>query len=105
MGYEMGSQSRDERQMTRHRAIDHRFINPSSSRVKNSSGGTRTHSIPGSKPRWSADCLPSHVFIDAQGGIRTRRHSGLSRAAQPIGVPGRFIKVVLGGLEPPLFFL
>ena len=23
------------------------------------SGGTRTHSIPGSKPRWSANCLPS----------------------------------------------
>jgi hypothetical protein len=26
------------------------------------SGGTRTHSIPGSKPRWSADCLPSQLF-------------------------------------------
>ena len=24
-------------------------------------GGSRTHSIPGSKPRWSSDCLPSHV--------------------------------------------
>ena len=24
-----------------------------------SSGGSRTHSIPGSKPRWSANCLPS----------------------------------------------
>ena len=27
----------------------------------------------------------------AQGGIRTRNHSGLSRAAQPVGVPGRSI--------------
>ena len=25
------------------------------------SGGSRTHSIPGSKPRWSTDCLPSHL--------------------------------------------
>ena len=25
-----------------------------------SSGGTRTHSISGSKPKWSANCLPSH---------------------------------------------
>jgi hypothetical protein len=25
------------------------------------SGGSRTHSIPGSKPRWSASCLPSHL--------------------------------------------
>ncbi len=29
-----------------------------------SSGGIRTHSIPGSKPRWSASCLPSHVICD-----------------------------------------
>ena len=29
------------------------------------------------------------VSSDAQGGSRTRNRSGLSRAAQPIGVPGR----------------
>ena len=26
-------------------------------------GGIRTHSIPGSKPRWSASCLPSRVVL------------------------------------------
>ncbi len=26
------------------------------------SGGSRTHSIPGSKPRWSASCLPSRLL-------------------------------------------
>ncbi len=44
------------------------------------SGGSRTHSIPGSKPRWSAGCLPSRC---AQSGSRTRKRSGLSRAALP----------------------
>lgn len=48
-------------------------------------GGTRTHSIPGSKPRWSAGCLPSR----AQGWSRTDNRLGLSQAALPIGVPGR----------------
>ena len=28
-------------------------------RMLSSSGGTRTHSISGSKPKWSANCLPS----------------------------------------------
>ena len=27
------------------------------------SGGSRTHSIPGSKPRWSASCLPSRRVV------------------------------------------
>ena len=49
------------------------------------SGGSRTHSIPGSKPRWSAGCLPSRC---AQSGSRTRKRSGLSRAALPVGVSG-----------------
>ena len=34
--------------------------------ILSSSGGTRTHSIPGSKPRWSADCLPSHIADPSQ---------------------------------------
>ena len=36
--------------------------------ILNGPGGTRTHSIPGSKPRWSALCLPGR----AQGRSRTR---------------------------------
>ncbi len=33
-------------------------------RVVSGSGGIRTHSISGSKPKWSADCLPSQVAPD-----------------------------------------
>jgi hypothetical protein len=32
-------------------------------------GGSRTHSIRGSEPRWSADCLPSHVFSVPGEGV------------------------------------
>ena len=32
----------------------------SAAALASGSGGSRTHSIPGSKPRWSTDCLPSH---------------------------------------------
>ncbi len=54
-----------------------------------SSGGIRTHSIPGSKPRWSANCLPSHVScVSTQSRSRTCKRSGLSRAALPVGVSG-----------------
>ncbi len=41
---------------------------PREQRFSNGPGGTRTHSIPGSKPRWSAVCLPGR----AQGRSRTR---------------------------------
>ena len=52
-----------------------------------SSGGIRTHSISGSKPKWSASCLPSHVVrLSTQSRIRTCKHSGLSRDALPVGV-------------------
>lgn len=89
-----------------------------------SSGGTRTHSILSSKPRWSANCLPSrisgapgsrtpifclqnrrlpvgrapHVVIHfiAQSRNRTCKHSGLSRVALPVGVPGRCSIMPLG---------
>ncbi len=57
---------------------------PRGQRISNGPGGTRTHSIPGSKPRWSAVCLPGR----AQGRSRTRNRLGLSQAALPIGVPG-----------------
>ena len=57
---------------------------PRGQRFSNGPGGTRTHSIPGSKPRWSAICLPGR----AQGRSRTRIRLGLSQAALPIGVPG-----------------
>ena len=60
-----------------------------------SSGGTRTHSIPGSKPRWSANCLPSR---SAQNGSRTRKRSGLSRAALPRW--RTWARVVPDGIEP-----
>ena len=59
------------------------------------SGGGRTHSIPGSKPRWSAGCLPSR---SAQSGSRTRKHSGLGRAALPCW--RIWAKVVPDGIEP-----
>ena len=52
------------------------------------SGGGRTHSIPGSKPGWSANCLPSRRFVSTQSRDRTCKHPGLSRAALPIGVSG-----------------
>ena len=57
---------------------------PRGQHISNGPGGTRTHSIPGSKPRWSAACLPGR----AQGRSRTRIRLGLSQAALPIGVPG-----------------
>ena len=38
-----------------------------------SSGGSRTHSIPGSKPRWSASCLPSHVAPRARVELANAR--------------------------------
>ena len=57
---------------------------PRGQHVSNGPGGTRTHSIPGSKPRWSADCLPGR----AQGRSRTGIRLGLSQVALPIGVPG-----------------
>ena len=59
------------------------------------SGGSRTHSIPGSKPRWSAGCLPSR---SAQSGSRTRKRSGLSRAALPRW--RIWAEVVPDGVEP-----
>ena len=34
--------------------------------VASGSGGSRTHSIPGSKPRWSASCLPSRLIVCLQ---------------------------------------
>ena len=68
--------------------------------TRSGSGGTRTHSIPGSKPRWSAVAYRA----GAQGGIRTRNRPGLGRAAVPtFAYLGR--KVVLGGLEPPIVTL
>ena len=53
--------------------------------VLNGPGGTRTRSIPGSKPRWSSACLPGR----AQSRSRTGNRLGLSQAALPIGIPGR----------------
>ena len=62
--------------------------------------GIRTHSIHGSKPRWSASCLPSHIHAGAQSEIRTHNHSILSRVALPIGVSRRGNEVIPDGLEP-----
>lgn len=55
------------------------------------SGGIRTLSISRSEREWSASCLPSHASprSNARGGIRTHKHPVLSRAARPVGVPGR----------------
>ena len=64
------------------------------------SGGTRTHSIPGSKPKWSADCLPSRFVRCAQGGSRTHKRLGLSRAALPSW--RTWARVVPDGVEPSL---
>ncbi len=57
--------------------------------------------IPGSKPRWSADCLPSRSAQDHPSGgarSRTRKRSGLSRAALPRW--RTWAKVVPDGVEP-----
>ena len=55
------------------------------------SGGIRTLSISRSEREWSASCLPSHdpVRSNTRGGIQTHMHPVLSRAARPVGVPGR----------------
>ncbi len=60
------------------------------------SGGSRTHSIPGSKPRWSASCLPSRRRVSTQSRREASKHSATnaarrcpSRAALPVGVSGR----------------
>lgn len=56
------------------------------------SGGTRTLSISRSKREWSADCLPSRKHLrpgpSTQGGSRTHRRPGLSRAARPLAYLG-----------------
>ena len=67
--------------------------------ILSSSGGSRTHSIPGSKPRWSANCLPSHVAVQSQcprqeSNLQT---FGFKPNRSAVGVLGR---VVPGGLEP-----
>ncbi len=62
--------------------------------IVNSPGGTRTRSIPGSKPRWSSGCLPGR----AQDRSRTCNRLGLSQAALPVGVHG--LQVVPDGVEP-----
>ncbi len=60
----------------------------SAAALASGSGGSRTHGIPGSKPRWSASYLPSHCVVSTQSRSRTCKHSGLSRAALPVGVSG-----------------
>jgi hypothetical protein len=40
--------------------------------VASSSGGIRTHSIPGSKPRWSASCLPSRMCPEEESNLESR---------------------------------
>ena len=40
-------------------------------------------------------------LVSTQSRNRTCKHSGLSRVALPVGVPGRD-RVVLEGLEPPI---
>ena len=68
--------------------------------ILSSSGGTRTHSIPGSKPRWSANCLPSRSCLSQcprqESNLQT---FGFKPNRSAVGVPGR---VVPDGLEPSL---
>lgn len=47
----------------------------------------------------SAFRIPHSAFESAQSRIRTCKHSGLSRVALPIGLPGR-LQVVPDGIEP-----
>lgn len=51
-----------------------------------SSGEIRTRSISGSKPKWSAGCLPSQ---STQGGSRTHKSDGFKPSRFAICVPGR----------------
>jgi hypothetical protein len=60
--------------------------------ISNDPGGTRTHSIPGSKPRWSAK-LPTGPCPGPESNLQppatTAARRCPSQAALPIGVPGQ----------------
>lgn len=66
--------------------------------------GLEGHSIPGSKPRWSADCLPSHVSSRRKEresnpqGCEARPDS--SGVPSPFGLPFHCIKAAAAGIEP-----
>ena len=53
------------------------------------SGGSRTHSIPGSKPRWSAGCLPSR---SSPGRTRTADCHLVRVLPLPLGYRTMFFK-------------
>lgn len=69
--------------------------------LSSSSGGTRTHSIPGSKPRWSADCLPSHVLLRCPRRDSNPQALGFKPSRSAVGVLGRY-QMIPDGLEPSL---
>ncbi len=51
-------------------------------------GGTRTHSIPGSKRGWSANCLPSQLSTSAPGAGVEPTLAGSKPAVLPLDDPG-----------------
>ncbi len=73
-----------------------------------SSGGNRTDSIPGSKPGWSANCLPSRAGAESMCpkwesnphplGFKPGRSAGWRTWAIPPGI----LRVVPDGIEPSL---
>lgn len=55
-----------------------------------SSSGIRTRSIPGSKPKWSANCLPSRQMVFSRVRHRQARGDGIeppSPGSKPGGLP------------------
>jgi hypothetical protein len=72
--------------------------------IVSSSGGNRTHSIPGSKPRWSASCLPSHCLVcpKQESNLQSLGFKPSRSASWRIRALSMREPVVPDGLEPPL---
>jgi hypothetical protein len=62
-----------------------------------SSGGIRTHSISGSKPKWSASCLPSRMCPDEESNLGSRGFKPSRSASWRIWA---LYLVVPDGVEP-----
>ena len=77
--------------------------------VFSSSSGIRTHSISGSKPKWSASCLPSRVklFFEARPQGFEPRSTGLEPVMLPLhqrrlfgNQIAPFPQAAVAGIEP-----
>lgn len=84
--------AREERRIEPLRREQRSFLlvvsDPFSQASPSSSGGIRTHSIPGSKPRWSASCLPSLICRLKNGDRHLPVHqiSRFARFPEPVPI-------------------